>query len=56
MDNFEAPDLTHMSQLDLLLLMRQCGLSDDPSDKSFAKACRDELSRRKPSPTGAMEE
>lgn len=49
-DSFELPDLSDMPELDLVMLMGQCGRSNDPSDKAFAKACRDELARRKPEP------
>jgi len=28
--------------------MLACGMSNDPTDKAFAKACRDELAKRKP--------
>ena len=45
---YEAPDLSFMSAADLVTLMGECGRSDDSSDKAFAKACRDELSKRKP--------
>jgi len=44
----EAPELDHMSTHDLCWLMLACGLSEDPSDKAFVKACRDELAKRKP--------
>jgi hypothetical protein len=43
----EAPDVSHMSKNDLCILLFACGLSNDPSDRAFAKACRDELARRK---------
>lgn len=43
----EAPDLSHMDKNDLCALLLACGMSDDPSDRVFAKACRDELARRK---------
>jgi len=45
---FEAPDLTNMSSDDLCAFMIACGTSEDPSDKAFVKACRDELAQRKP--------
>jgi hypothetical protein len=47
----EKPDLGYMSTADLVELMLACGMSSDPSDKEFAKACRDEIARRKPTPT-----
>jgi hypothetical protein len=42
------PALREMTNFELVMLMGQCGKSDDPSDKAFAKACRDELASRKP--------
>ena len=42
------PDLSDMSNADLCQLMLVCGMSNDKSDQMFAKACRDELARRKP--------
>lgn len=42
----EQPDLSHMPTPELVMLMAACGSSDDPSDKEFAKACRDEIARR----------
>ncbi|MES2973340.1 MAG: hypothetical protein V4757_07010 [Pseudomonadota bacterium] len=45
---FEAPDLSDMSTDDLCAMMLACGMSNDRSDRDFAKACRDELARRKP--------
>ena len=44
---FEAPDLTSMSSDDLCTFMIACGMCEDPSDKAFVKACRDELAQRK---------
>jgi len=41
------PDLSHTPTQDLCMLMMDCSMSDDPSDKMFAKACRDELAKRK---------
>lgn len=43
----EAPDVSHMTKDDLCALLLTCGMSNDPSDRVFAKACRDELARRK---------
>jgi hypothetical protein len=51
----EKPDLSATSAADLVALMTACGLSPDPSDQEFARACRDELARRKP-PVGARQE
>lgn len=51
MDEFERPDLSDMTTDDLCGLMLACGLSDDESDKAFAKACRDEIAKRKPEKT-----
>lgn len=48
MDNYQAPDLSEMTNDDLCALMLACGMSDDQSDKMFVKACRDELAKRKP--------
>lgn len=45
---FEAPDLGHMTTRELCQLMLACGSSNDPSDKAFVKACRDEIAKRKP--------
>lgn len=44
----EAPDLSFMTTADLVALMGECGQSPEPSDQAFAKACRDEIARRKP--------
>lgn len=46
----EAPELSHMSVADLVILIGVCGRSDYQSDKDFAKACHDEIARRKPTP------
>ena len=46
----EAPDLSMMSNDDLCSLMLATGMSNDPSDKAFCRACRDELAKRKPAP------
>lgn len=43
----ETPDLSHMDKDGLCALLLTCGMSNDPSDRAFAKACRDELARRK---------
>jgi len=51
--DYQAPDLSHMSNDDLCALMLACGLSNDPSDRAFVKACRDELAKRKPEPKSA---
>ena len=50
MIDFEAPDLSDMSNDDLCAMMLACGMSGDPSDAAFVKACRDELAKRKPEP------
>ena len=55
MDEFERPDLSNMTTDDLCGLMLACGLSDDKSDKAFAKACRDEIAKRKPEKTANVE-
>ena len=55
MDEFERPDLSDMTTDDLCGLMLACGLSDDESDKAFAKACRDEIAKRKPEKTDNVE-
>lgn len=47
-DELLPPDLSDTPTQDLCALMMTCGLSDDPSDQMFAKACRDELAKRKP--------
>ena len=44
----QAPDLSDMTNDDLCSLMLVAGFSNDPSDKAFSKACRDELAKRKP--------
>lgn len=48
--NYEPPDLSETPTQDLCGLMLACSLSNDPTDKAFAKACRDEIARRKPTP------
>lgn len=48
---YEAPDLSHMSIADLLYMARECMESGEPSDLEFARACKDELARRKPEGT-----
>ena len=50
MDELLPPDLSDMPTPDLCELMQACGISNDPSDKMFVKACRDELAKRKPAP------
>jgi len=52
--NFETPDLSMMSNDDICALMLATGMSNDPSDKAFCKACRDELAKRKPQPPAAL--
>ena len=49
-EEFEAPDLSDMPINDLCGLMLACSMSKDKSDQLFAKACRDEIARRKPLP------
>jgi len=44
----ERPDLSHMSVDDLAALLIGCSMSNDATDKQFAKFCRDEISKRKP--------
>lgn len=41
-------DLSMLSNSDLVTLLVECGSSLDPTDQEFAKACRDELARRRP--------
>lgn len=43
----ETPDLSCMDKDGLCAMLLMCGMSSDPSDRAFAKACRDELARRK---------
>lgn len=47
-DELLPPDLSDTPTPDLCALMMACGMSKDPSDKMFAKACRDELAKRNP--------
>src|SRR5690606_14881707 len=51
----DYPALKDMPTNELATLMMACTLSRDPLDKVFAKACREELKRRKPSPIAAVE-
>ena len=44
----ERPDLSDVPTPDLVGMMAACGQSNDPSDKEFAKFCRDEIAKRKP--------
>ena len=44
----EAPDLSGMDSDGLCAMLLMCGRSSDPTDRAFAKACRDELAKRKP--------
>lgn len=46
-DELLPPDLSDTPTNDLCALMLVCGMSNDPSDKMFVKACRDELAKRK---------
>lgn len=48
MKEIETPDLADIPESDLCALMMACSMSDDPTNKAFAKACRDELAKRKP--------
>lgn len=48
----ETPDLSGVPTGDLPALLIACAMSNDPSDKAFAKACRDEIARRKPAAQG----
>jgi hypothetical protein len=45
--NSQQPDLSHMSIPDLIAMASECIGSPDESDREFAKACRDELAKRK---------
>jgi hypothetical protein len=47
--DYRPPDLSHMSTDDLCQLLLMTGASHFPTDKAFAKACRDEIAKRKPS-------
>ena len=51
MEAFEPPDFSETSTDDLCGMMLACGASEDESDKMFAKACRDEIAKRKPGKT-----
>ena len=46
--DYKAPDLSHMSTDDLCQLLLMTGGSREETDKKFAKACRDEIAKRKP--------
>ena len=46
-DELPPPDLSDTPKNDLCALMLACGMSNDPSDKMFVRACRDELAKRK---------
>ena len=56
MSEIERPDLSHTPTSDLAAMMIVCGMSNDPSDKQFAKFCREEISRRKPDQPNAAKE
>lgn len=49
-EELTPPDLSDMSTIELCALMMACGMSNDPSDKAFVKACREELAKRKNPP------
>lgn len=44
-----TPNLTDMTEFDLVMMLNEVKRSDDQSDKDFAKAIVDEIKRRKPS-------
>ena len=44
----DYPAFQDMPVDDLVRLMMACSMSNDPTDKAFAKACREEIKRRKP--------
>lgn len=44
----EMPDVSMMSDDELVQLILACGHSNDPSDQMFAKGCAAELAKRKP--------
>jgi len=46
-EEYEAPDLSDMPVSDLVPLMLACSMSNDKSDQAFARACRDEIARKK---------
>jgi hypothetical protein len=50
--DYRPPDLSHMSTDDLCQLLIMTGASHEPTDRAFAKACRDEIAKRKPSRSG----
>ena len=47
----DYPALKDMPLADLTALMMACALSHDRTDQEFAKACREEIKRRKPEPS-----
>lgn len=47
-EKYEAPDLSDVPTADLCDLMLVCAFNNDPSDRFFAAACRDETAKRKP--------
>ena len=47
-DELLPQDLSDMPTPDLCNLLLACGMSNDPSDRMFVRACRDELTKRKP--------
>lgn len=47
MSEYEAPDLSHMTTDELCQLMIVCAMSNEQSDRDFAKACKDEIAKRK---------
>lgn len=54
--DYQPPDLSHMSTDDLCHLLLMTGGSDHPTDKAFAKQCRDEIAKRKPERRGDISE
>lgn len=46
----EMPDVSMMSDIDLIEMILACGMSSDKSDRAFAKVCVTELAKRKPVP------
>ena len=43
----ERPDLSEVPTPDLVEMMVACAMSGEPSDKEFAKFCREEIKKRK---------
>jgi hypothetical protein len=48
------PDLSEFSTNDICLMLLACSLGNDKSDIGFIKACRSEISKRKPVATSEI--